>query len=98
MPDYHLAWAGGTNSVFLRMSNRVTELEKHHHLSPDEAEVWRGKIQTLRLKVDERIQKNGGGMNPHLDQDLFDEINAEGKKLFEIDPHAKQRPFFHRRY
>lgn len=85
------AWAGGTNSTFLRMNNMVNELEKKEKLPPEEVKDWRDTIQALRKKVDERIRKNGGGMNQIQDQDLFGEINTEGKKLFELYQHSKKQ-------
>lgn len=86
-----LAWAGGTNSVFLRMDNMVNELERNHSLSAEAAQEWRATIQTLRNKVDERILRNGGGMNPIQDQDLFSEIDTEGKKLFNMYQQEKSQ-------
>ncbi|HEY9747036.1 MAG TPA: hypothetical protein V6C99_12550 [Oculatellaceae cyanobacterium] len=84
------AWAGGTNSVFLRLENMVQEMEGSRYLSPEEANAWRLEIKTLRDKVDERIKKNGGGMNRHQDKDLYDEIDTEGKKIFSLYQHYKQ--------
>lgn len=79
-----VCWAGGTNSIFLRMSNMVNTLEKQETLSSEEAQAWQNKIQDLRQKVDERIKQNGGGLNQFQDKDLFDEINQQGDQLFKL--------------
>ena len=87
----HFAWAGGTNSVFLRMSNMVNELERNQGISSDDAQAWRDRIQDLRDKVDARIRQNGGGMNPTQDRDLYSEIDRAGKNLLNIYQQAKSR-------
>ena len=78
------AFAGGTTYIFNRMDNMLNDLSQNNQISKEDLQSWQDEMKILRQKVDERVQKNGGGLNATQDKDLFDELNFYNKNLYDL--------------
>jgi hypothetical protein len=88
------SWShGGTNGLLDRMLKMTNEMEQTGEIKPEEAVKMRLKVQELRDKVDERMQR-GGGISPKKDKDLYDEIDAFNKPLFDAYQQSKAKDAF----
>ncbi len=88
------SWShGGTNGLLDRMLKMTDEMEQTGEMKPEEALKMRNNVQELRSKVDDRIQQ-GGSISPNKDKDLYDEIDAFNKPLFDAYQQSKAKDAF----
>ncbi len=74
---------GGTNGLLGRMETMINQMRATGEMTTEEAEEALEQVEELRTKVDERIQKNGGWINPVHDKDLYNLIDRYNKPIFD---------------
>ncbi len=82
---------GGTNGLLRRMEAMVTQLERSGEMDAEEAAKTRGQIKTLRGNIKDRVDENGGWINPQHDKDIYTEIDRYNKPLFQRYEQSKAK-------